>query len=201
MTKDISKISSTPTQTVPVTLDEDIVGYKKLNLIAKINHSGNLARGHHTSFIKSTSSSWFHCNDFAVIPSNETALNNDTFYFFPKKLYLENMRKRERGVIGKQVLITSGVLHPCPLHSSNWYFSYMRFTINFQGNKLPLMTILDLFRGGPACYPKQQLVWWYCFCPSLLYVSNFRDGTSATLVVSLGVTTPLIIPVTFSKVA
>ena len=99
MTKDISKISSTPTLTVPVTLDEDIVGYKKLNLIAKINHSGNLARGHHTSFIKSTSSSWFHCNDFAVIPSNETALNNDTFYFFPKKLYLENMRKRERELL------------------------------------------------------------------------------------------------------
>ena len=111
-------------------------------------------------------------------------------------MYLENMRKRERGVIGKQVLITSGVLHPYPLHNSNWYFSYMRFTINFQGNRLPLMTIL-----GPACYPKQQLVWWYCFCPNLLYVSNFQDGTSATLVVSLGVTTPLITPVTFSKVA
>ena len=60
--------------------------------------------------------------------------------------------------MGKRVLITSGVLHPCPL-ISNWYFSYMRFSINFLGNKSPLMTILDLFRGGPACYPGQQLVW------------------------------------------
>ena len=62
--------------------------------------------------------------------------------------------------MGKQVLITSGVLHPCHLHSS-WYFSYMRFSMNFQVDKSPLMTILDVFRGGPACYPGQQLVWWY----------------------------------------
>ena len=54
---------------------------------------------------------------------------------------------------------TSGVLHPCPLLSSSWYFAYMCFSINFLGNKSPLMTILDLFRGVPACYPEQQLVW------------------------------------------
>ena len=52
--------------------------------------------------------------------------------------------------MGKQVLVTSGVLHPCPFLSS-WYFSYMHFSINFLGNKSPLMTILDFFRGGCAC--------------------------------------------------
>ena len=85
VTKDISKISCIPTLTVPVTLDEDIVGHNKFNLFSTINHSGNLARGHYTSFIKSASSlssSWFHCNDAAVIPSNETAQNNDTSYTF-----------------------------------------------------------------------------------------------------------------------
>ena len=81
VTKNITKISSTPTLTVPVTLDEDIVGYRKFNIIATINHTVNLARGHYTSFIKSISS-WFHCNDAAAIPSNETAVNNDTFYIF-----------------------------------------------------------------------------------------------------------------------
>ena len=87
VTKDISKISCIPTLTVPVTLDEDIVGRNKFNLFSTINHSGNLARGHYISFIKSASSSlsWFHCNDAAVIPSNETALNNNTFYTFSYK--------------------------------------------------------------------------------------------------------------------
>ena len=33
VTKDISGISYTPTLTVPVTLDEDIVSFKKFNLI------------------------------------------------------------------------------------------------------------------------------------------------------------------------
>ena len=60
--------------------------------------------------------------------------------------------------MGKRVLITSGVLHPCLLLSS-LYVSYVRFSINFLGNKPPLMTILDLFRSGPAYYPGQQLVW------------------------------------------
>ena len=66
--KDISKISCTPTLTVPVTLDEDIVGCKKFNIIATINHSDNLAREHYTFFMKSAPSSWLHCNDAAVIP-------------------------------------------------------------------------------------------------------------------------------------
>ena len=51
--------------------------------------------------------------------------------------------------MGKRALITSGFLHPYRLHSS-WYLSCMRFSIDFQGNKSSLMTILDLFRGGPA---------------------------------------------------
>ena len=37
VTKDVSKISCTPTLTVPFTLDEEIVDHKKLNLIATIN--------------------------------------------------------------------------------------------------------------------------------------------------------------------
>ena len=80
VTKDISKISCTPALTVPVTLDEDVGGHQMFNLTATINHSGNLARGHYSSFMKSTSSTWFHCNSIAVIPSIEAALNNDTYY-------------------------------------------------------------------------------------------------------------------------
>ena len=50
--------------------------------------------------------------------------------------------------MGKRVLITLGVQHPCPLLSS-WYFYYMRLRIPFQGNKSPLMTILNL-QGWPC---------------------------------------------------
>ena len=80
--------------------------------------------------------------------------------------------------MGKRVLITSGVLHPCPLHIS-WYFSYMHFSMNFQGNKSPLMTIFDLFGGDPACYPGQQLSGVRgrnCCCSDLLSVSNVWQG-------------------------
>ena len=65
-----------------MTLDEDIVSHKNFNIIAAINHSDNLAREHYTFFKKSAPSSWLHCNDAAVIPSKETALNNDTSNIF-----------------------------------------------------------------------------------------------------------------------
>ena len=85
MTKYVSKICSS-TLTIPVTLREDIVGHKKFNLIATINHSGNLARDHYISFIKPMSSSWFHYNDAVVIPSKETALNDTSYIFFYKNV-------------------------------------------------------------------------------------------------------------------
>ena len=53
---DISDICYTPTLTVSVTLDEDIVGQNEFNQITTTD-SGNLARTHYTFFIKSTSSS------------------------------------------------------------------------------------------------------------------------------------------------
>ena len=50
--------------------------------------------------------------------------------------------------LGKLVLITTGILRPCPL-LSRW------FTVcfsTFNGNMLPLMTLEDLYRGGPAYF-------------------------------------------------
>ena len=97
------------------------------------------------------------------------------------------------------VLIISGVLNPCSLHDS-WYFSYMHCSINFEGNKSPLMTNLELCRNGPTCYPGGHLVWGRdCICPNLSFVSNFWQGGSASLVMPLGITAPLIISVTCSK--
>ena len=98
VTKSITKTSCTPTLTVPVTLDEDIVGHKKFNLIGTINYTGNLTRGHYTLVIRSTSS-WFHCNDAAVIPTNETAVNNNTYIFF-YICVLRILENRDRKIMG-----------------------------------------------------------------------------------------------------
>ena len=99
LTKDISKLFCTPTLPVPVTLDDrKVVGHNKFNLIATINHWGNLPMGHYTSFIKyASSSSWFHSNDAAVIPSNEAARNNDTSYIFFYKDMSWEYEKTGRG--------------------------------------------------------------------------------------------------------
>ena len=96
VTKDITKISHSPTLSVLVTLDEDIVGHKMFNLIATVNYTGNFARGYYTSFVKSTLS-WFHCNDAAVIPSNETAVNKDTSYIFFYKNVSWEYEEKESG--------------------------------------------------------------------------------------------------------
>ena len=55
------------------------------------------------------------------------------------------------------------------------------------------MTILELFRGGPPGKINQN------YCLELLLASIFWQGGCTILVVSLGVTTPIITPVTFSK--
>ena len=68
VTKDVGKIPHTSSLTVLVTIDEYIVDHKKVNLIATINHSGKLARGHYSSFIKLKWSKHFPCNNAAVIP-------------------------------------------------------------------------------------------------------------------------------------
>ena len=81
LTKNISKISWIPPLAVPVKLNKDIVDHKKFKLMTTINHSYNLSRRHYTSFIKSTSS-WFHCNDAADIPSKVTAVNNNNSFIF-----------------------------------------------------------------------------------------------------------------------
>ena len=50
--------------TVPITIEDEVSFTKKYSLIANINHSGTLNRGHYWAFIKDLhSSSWYSCND------------------------------------------------------------------------------------------------------------------------------------------
>ena len=68
--------SCTPNFSMPFK-DNEVAYQKDYHLIAPISHTGNLNRGHYTSFIKiPNSKSWLHCNDAVVHSANENKVNN-----------------------------------------------------------------------------------------------------------------------------
>ena len=80
--KDMKHVQCTPNISVPVK-DNEVTFHKHYHLIATINHTGNLNRGHYTSFIKiPNSKSWLHCNDAAVLRANENKVNKSSSYIY-----------------------------------------------------------------------------------------------------------------------
>ena len=80
--KDIKHVQCTPNISVPVK-DNEVTYQKDYYLITSINYTGNLNRGHYTSFIKiPNSKSWLHCNDAAVLRANENKVNNTSSYIY-----------------------------------------------------------------------------------------------------------------------
>ena len=78
--KDIKHVQCTPNVSVPIK-DNEVMFQKDYHLIATI--TGNLNRGHYTSFIKiPNSKSWLHCNDAAVLRANENKVNNTSSYIY-----------------------------------------------------------------------------------------------------------------------
>ena len=84
--KDANFFSCTQTDSnkhlvVPITVEDEVFFTNKYSLIATINHSGTLNRGHYWVFIKDLhSSSWYSCNDKLVFNIEERSLNNTTSY-------------------------------------------------------------------------------------------------------------------------
>ena len=67
--------------TIPVTIEDEIWFMNKYSLIARINHSGTLNRGHYWACIKNLHlSCWYSCNDKLVSNVEESSLNNTTSY-------------------------------------------------------------------------------------------------------------------------
>ena len=67
--------------------EEDISFTNEYRLVATINHSGTLARGHYWAFVKDDlSDSWWKCDDRAVLKVKPSDLNNSSVYvlFFVK---------------------------------------------------------------------------------------------------------------------
>ena len=66
---------------VPIMIEHEVSYTNKYSLIAIINHSGTLNKGHNWAFIKFLhSSSWYSCSEKLVVHVEETYLNNTTPY-------------------------------------------------------------------------------------------------------------------------
>ena len=66
---------------VPITVADEVSCTNKYSLIATINHSGTLNRGHYWAFIRDLhTSSWYSCNGKLVFNVEESSLNNTTSY-------------------------------------------------------------------------------------------------------------------------
>ena len=67
--------------TVLITIEDEVSFINKYSLIATINHSGTLNRGHYWACIKDFHSPcWYLCNDKLVSNFEESYLNNTTLY-------------------------------------------------------------------------------------------------------------------------
>ena len=95
LVKDVDLFSCTQSESnehlvVPITVEDEVSFTNKYSLIATINHSGTLNRGHYWAFIKDLhSSSWYSCNDKLVFNVEERSLNNTTSYIlFYRKVWM-----------------------------------------------------------------------------------------------------------------
>ena len=126
---------------VPITVEDEVSFTNKYSLIATINHSGTLNRGHYWAFIRDLhSSSWYSCNDKLVFNVEERSLNNTTSYilFYRKVWMFPRIYQKKKnwqffflfckGVLSFQTL-SLGVTTPhiTPVLYRNWVCS-----LNFQ---------------------------------------------------------------------
>ena len=92
LVKDETLVSCTQSQvgqylTVPITIEDKVSFINKYSLIATINHSSNLSRGHYWACIKDLHTPcWYLCNDKLVSNVEEGYLSNTphTFSFTAK---------------------------------------------------------------------------------------------------------------------
>ena len=86
LVKDETLVSCTHSQlgqylTVPITIEDEVSFINKYSLIATINHSSTLIRGHYWDCMKDLHAPcWYLCNDKLVPNVEESYLNNTTSY-------------------------------------------------------------------------------------------------------------------------
>ena len=72
---------------VPITVEDEVSFSSKYSVVASINHSGTLEKGHYWAVVKdSNTGDWLSCNDKVVQTVPQHSLNNTTSYIlFYKK--------------------------------------------------------------------------------------------------------------------
>ena len=76
-----TKSESNKDLTFPTTIEDEVSFKNKYSLIATINHSGTLNRGHYWAFIKDFhSSTWYSCNGKSAFNVEENYVNSTTSY-------------------------------------------------------------------------------------------------------------------------
>ena len=87
VSKDTKAVKCEKQIKIPITVDTDIIFHKTFSLFAVVNHSGTLQRGHYTALVNNLpTSTWFHCNDAAVIPSKQDVSEELAYILFYKAL-------------------------------------------------------------------------------------------------------------------
>ena len=85
--KDLNKVECSENIFVPV-IDGEITSRIEYKLIGTVNHTGNLNRGHYTSFINVKDSDVrYFCNDAAVLSSSKSSTNNTSSYIYFYQAY------------------------------------------------------------------------------------------------------------------
>ena len=73
---------------VPITVGDEVSFSTKYSLMASINHSGTLDRGHYWAIGKDLSSGdWLPCNDKVILTVPQHSLNKTTSYIL---FYMKN---------------------------------------------------------------------------------------------------------------
>ena len=110
-----------------ITVEDEVSFTSKYYLIATINHSGSLNRGHYWTFIKDIhSSSWYSCNDKLVFNFEESSPNNTTQYI----LFLQHVPQDPPKIfmVLQGVFVISDIAFRCgdpqytPVLCGNWVF-------------------------------------------------------------------------------
>ena len=138
------------------------------HLIATINHTGNLNRGHYTSFIKiPNSTSLLHCNDPAVLRANENKVSNTSSYITStnhiKFFFLIALCK------GAWI---SFLVFRCddPTYNPSSSVFYFVRALGYLSLSLGVMT-LHITSVTLHCIVKMLLQWWW-FAPTAWHAHN-----------------------------
>ena len=113
-----------PTLTVPSHPEEDISFTNEYKLVATINHSGTLARGHYWAFLKDDlSDSWWKCDDRAVLKVKPSDLNNSSMFCSLSKI------SRLVPTLGKDLVLAVLNYPGCLFHRQSTVISVGRLSL------------------------------------------------------------------------